>query len=352
MFVGATGRGVLVLGGVLAAACFAGSDARAAGGKVTIASTPPGASVYLDNEVERRGETPLEITGIAAGMHKIRVSLPGRADQRRGFYLTDGGKREFSFTLRAAGEEAPKRVTPRRDPKPDPKPEPREDPSEREKKEKIPKTIDVECPFCRGSKVMDKMGCFTCKSTGYIDINSCSKCEGSRRIDYACPFCAGKGVLASGGKERDCPKCRGEGNLPCPPCRGAGTIRRANPEAARYTTADCPYCNATGFLPEAKCTYCGGDGEMWIGRSDTTTNQGGGGGVLGRSGGRYGTRRQVSCPYCGGEGKGAPLCRRCQGRGFQGYGRTGRPCSSCFGTGLSFIPCRGCSGRAYVKARK
>jgi len=342
MFVGSTRRGLAALGGILAAACLAGPDARAEGGKVTVTSTPPGASVYLDNEVERRGETPLEITGIAAGMHKVRVSLPGRADQRRGFYLTDGGERQFKFTLRTPGEEAPKPVAPRREPSP----EPRDDPPEREKKEALPRTIDVECPVCEGSKVMDRMGCTTCKGTGYIDVNTCSKCDGSRRVDYACPYCAGKGVLVVGGKERECPRCKGGGKLPCPPCKGEGTIKRANPEAAKYAIADCPYCNATGFVPEAKCTFCGGGGDMWIGRSDFGNDQN-----AGRRRG-FNNRRKVSCPYCGGEGKGRPLCRRCRGRAFQGSGKTARPCTSCFGTGLSFIPCPGCRGRAYVRARK
>ncbi|MHC4250802.1 MAG: PEGA domain-containing protein, partial [Planctomycetota bacterium] len=312
MFGRATGCRLAALAGVLAAACLAGADARAEGGKVTVRSSPAGAGVYLDSDEEPRGVTPLELTGIATGLHKVRVSLAGYAVQRRGFYLAPGGERVFSFSLKAAGDDEPKPVAPRREPRPRPEPEPREERPTPEKKEAVPKTIDVECPFCEGSKVMDKMGCSTCRGTGYVDINQCSKCSGSRRVDFACPFCKGEGRLVAGGKERECPKCKGEGNLPCPPCRGGGTIKRANPEAARYPTADCPYCNATGFLPEAKCTFCGGDGEMWIGRSDSGNNQGGGGGVFGGNRGGYGNRRKVSCPYCGGEGKGAPLCRRCQ----------------------------------------
>ena len=349
MFGRATGRRFAALGGVLAAACLAGADARAEGGKVTVKSSPPGAGVYLDNEEGPRGVTPLDIVGIATGLHKVRVSLAGYAVQRRGFYLAPGGERVFSFSLKAAGDDEPRPVAPRREPRPAPAPEEKKPIFEKEE-EAVPKTIDVDCPVCRGSKVMDKMGCTTCKGTGYLDVNQCSKCSGSRRVDYPCPYCRGEGRFVAGGKERECPKCKGEGHLPCPACKGAGTIKRANPEAARYPTADCPYCKATGFLPEAKCTFCGGDGEMWIGRSDAGSNQGGG--VFGGTRGGFSNRQKVPCPYCNGEGKGAPLCRRCQGRAFQGSGKTARPCSACYGTGLSFIPCPACRGRAYVRSKE
>lgn len=345
MFGGATERRLAALAGILAGACLAGADARAAGGKVIVGSDPPGASVYVDSEAEPRGVTPLDLTKMATGLHKVRVSLAGYVEQKRGFYLAPGGEREFDFTLRAVGEDAPKPVAPRREPKPEP--EPKEDRPVFKKEEKTPKTIDVECPVCRGSKVMDKMGCITCGGTGYAGIDQCKKCGGSRRVDYPCPYCGGEGKLILGGKERECPKCKGEGNLPCPACRGSGTIKRANPEAAKYPIVECRYCNATGFLLEAKCTFCGGDGEMWIGRSDISTTQGGG-----AFGGSSGTRQKVSCPYCNGEGKGAPLCRRCRGRAFQGSGKTARPCTTCYGTGLSFIPCPACRGKAYVRSRK
>ncbi len=348
MFCGATGRTVAALGAALAAACFMRAEARAEGGKVIVKTSPPGANVYIDSEDEPRGVTPLEIAELSGGLHKVRVSLAGHADQRRGFYLALDGERQFSFTLSPTSDDDPEVEPWRREPASRPEPAPKdEQPAVREEvekkedtEEKAPKTIDVNCPFCKGSKVMDKMGCITCRGSGYVDGSQCEKCSGSRRAEFPCPYCKGEGNLVRGGKEHECPKCRGKGNLPCPYCRGAGTIKRANPEAAKYPTTDCRYCNASGYVPEVKCTFCGGSGSRWVVRM----GRGGGGGW----GGAGASREELTCRCCGGEGKGPPLCRRCQGRAFQGKG----PCLGCYGTGLAFIPCPVCRGRAFVKSKE
>jgi hypothetical protein len=342
MFSSQTWRRLAVLGGVFAATCLAGTDARAEGGRLVVKSSPAGASVYLDAESEPRGVTPLELSGVATGLHKIRVTLAGHIDQKRGFYLTAGGERKFDFTLEADEVDTPELVAPQDEPRLEPKPEPKKKKPVFKKKVKVPRTIDVDCPYCKGSKVLKEMGCSRCKGSGYIGADQCDTCGGSRRVEFGCPYCKGEGVIVVRGKERDCKKCKGEGNLPCPPCRGSGQIQRINPETAKYPITDCRYCDATGFAKEAKCTFCGGDGNIQIGVANIVRRAGRGRFVGG------GTREKVSCPYCAGEGKGAPLCSRCQGRAYQGSG----PCVGCYGTGLSFIQCGGCRGRAFVRARK
>jgi len=345
MFCGKTWRGGAVLGGFVVTALFMAADARAEGGRLTVKSTPPGASVYLDDDMAPRGVTPLELTGISAGLHKIRVSLAKHDDQKRGFYLAANGKRAFDFTLQPSEGEAPETDVPGLEPEPEPEPE-KKKPAFK-KKEKVPRTIDVECPVCKGSGLLETIGCSYCQGTGYSGSGQCNKCSGSRRVDYPCPYCKGEGTLVVGGAERECPKCKGKGNLPCPLCKGSGTIKRPNPAAASYPTTDCPRCDGTSFLKEAKCVFCGSSGKIWIGMA----NSGGGGRGANRDWGDN-VREQVSCPYCNGDGKGPPLCRRCQGRGYKGSGENARPCPHCYGTGLSFAPCPACRGRGYVRSKE
>ncbi len=312
--------------------CLAGTDARAEGGKLIVKSTPAGASVYLDAEDESRGRTPLELTDIASGLHKLRVVLAGHAVERRGFYLAAGGEREFSLTLGTDDEDAPNPVTPSREPEPRPV---KKKPTF-EKKETVSSTIDVPCPFCKGSKTLKKMGCASCRSTGRADGDKCKKCKGSRRVNYACPSCKGGGTVVFGGRERECSKCKGVGNLPCPPCKGMGTVKRTNPEAARYPTTDCPQCDATGYVQEAKCSPCSGIGKTRAGKR-----------------GKRGKKRESRpCRYCRGDGKTAPVCSSCKGLAYQGSLGAARPCSSCCGTGLAFTRCPACKGHTFVRSMK
>ena len=343
MSCGKTRRMRAALGGVVAAALFIAADARAENGRLIVKSTPPGASVYLDEDAEPRGVTPLELAGVSPGLHKIRISLAKHDDQKRGFYLVANGERALDFTLQPSEGEAPGTNVPGLElvPGPEPKPGPEKKKPAFEKKEKVPKTIDVECPACKGSCLLETIGCSYCRGTGYAGGGQCEKCNGSSRVDYPCPYCKGKGKLVVGGKERECPKCRGKGHLPCPLCKGSGTIKRPNPAAASYPTKPCPRCDGTGFLKEAKCLFCGGGGKIRV--------------IISTSGGTGwgdGIREEVSCPYCNGTGKGPPLCRRCQGRGYKGSREKARPCPHCFGTGLSFVPCPACRGRGYVRSRE
>jgi DnaJ-class molecular chaperone len=332
------GRGLAVLGGVLAAVCLACTDARAEGGRLIVKSEPAGASVYLDAEDESRGVTPLALTDVATGLHKVRVTLTGYSGQRRGFYLTAGGERGFDFTLEANEEATPKPAIPEGIPEVEPAPEPKETKPTVVKKEKVSKTIDVDCPYCKGSKILKEMGCPSCKGTGYTSggWRECNNCEGSRRVDFDCPYCKGKGVRVVSGRERDCKRCKGEGNLPCPPCKGLGTVKRANPEYARYPTTDCPQCDATGYVSDAKCSPCSGSGKR--------PRAGGG-----KKGGKKGGKR--TCAFCKGEGKAPPVCTRCKGRAYQGSVNAAQPCVGCYGTGLAFSKCPPCQGRAFVRSR-
>ena len=59
-------------------------------GTLQINSTPSGAVVYLDDAVQSIGKTPLQLSQVASGTHKIRLQMPMYAGASREAVVTDG----------------------------------------------------------------------------------------------------------------------------------------------------------------------------------------------------------------------------------------------------------------------
>jgi hypothetical protein len=83
-------------------ALIRGIDARVVG-KLTITTTPPGATVYVDSPTSAaRGTTPAELT-IPAGRHPIIVELEGYETETREQAIKGGAKATLDIPLRAKG---------------------------------------------------------------------------------------------------------------------------------------------------------------------------------------------------------------------------------------------------------
>lgn len=221
-----------------------------------------------------------------------------------------------------------------------------------------PKTIKAQCPVCKGSGLMDRMGCARCQGDGFAGVDPCPTCGGSRQVPYKCPTCKGSGKLAVGKTERDCPSCRGKGAPPCPFCKGKGEIERLNPAAHNGPTETCARCRGSGFEAHARCIRCA-SGKINLTSWEDDAGQGGtvivgpGGAVVPGAGRRTNmTTRQETCPFCGGTREGQPVCRRCQGRGYAGPRGGEYPCLGCFGRQVLHVPCSGCGGRGWNPAAR
>jgi hypothetical protein len=298
----------------------------AAGGtaKLIVTSNPPGATVFVDGR--ETGLTPATVD-LATGPHEVRITLAGHHDETRAVRIAPGSNSLTVDLLAEAATPAPAAA-----PAPVSAPAP-----------EIPKTIDVDCPGCKGTGIIKQIGCTTCHGDGHVMATSCSKCGGALRIDFPCPYCQGRGVLTAGGRSAECRFGDGKGYLPCMGCKGTGKIQRPNPEAAGYATESCPTCTGSGYVEqEVQCRKCGGRGVMVSAVGSQYWSPGTGG---------VRTTRTFSCPWCGGDGKGPPLCGACHGKGYVGGDRQPRPCPRCLATGREFVRCPSCGGRGWVRAR-
>jgi DnaJ-class molecular chaperone len=323
--------------------------ARAAGtGRLFVKSKPSGAQVFLDDEEEPRGKTPCILRKIPPGTHVLRARLDGHQDASKEIEVQEGalGRASFAFTAGPGGEgeagAAPD--TEETDAPPEPAGAAEADDEAdaltetgdaSSEEDETPKHIEVDCPVCDGSGLLQWMGCAACNGSGYDGYTRCGECNGTRKVECNCPYCRGEGVLVRGGSQKDCPKCRGKGKLPCPMCRGKGKLKRANPEFSGKPTMPCPYCDASGFDSNARCLRCSGQGTH----------------VSGERSGRIFTYVKVDCPFCGGDGKGPPVCRKCRGAGVVDIKKNPAPCQPCFGTGRLFRPCKACRGQGWIRAR-
>jgi len=68
---------------------------------VTILSTPPGASAYIDEKL--RGKTPMTLM-LPVGKHNLRISLPGYQDLRKAVTVEETMEYPLSFQLKSGGE--------------------------------------------------------------------------------------------------------------------------------------------------------------------------------------------------------------------------------------------------------
>jgi len=296
---------------------------------LTIESRPPGATVWFD--AVERGTTPVKIDGIAPGKHMIVVMLDEHDIVEREVELAAGANERLRLDLvRGGGADAPARETPGGDDA-----APAETATENEADE-VPKTIKVNCPYCKGSGLIKTMGCARCGRTGRAQGEECSSCGGDGSVDTQCRACAGRGTVIAGGREYECRHCKGKGYPTCVACRGTGSVEKPNPAAADGPTKVCDSCKGSGFEQRLRCGFCRGQGKLDVA-----------GGGRGERFARL-FRVQPQCPLCGGDGFGPPLCKRCRGRGSFGSGDHAKICPSCMGTGHAHGPCRACRGRGYV----
>lgn len=87
----------------------------AAGGTLEINTGAAGAPVFLDGQAV--GVTPLKLTGVAAGVHKVRVEAPGTEPWEREQTVVDGGLTRVELDQLAATPPpapAPSPAAPRR----------------------------------------------------------------------------------------------------------------------------------------------------------------------------------------------------------------------------------------------
>lgn len=68
------------------------------GGVVTFRTTPPGASVMIDNEFI--GKSPITSFPISKGSHSLQIVLNGHLPENQQIYIGEGGNEEFSFYLK------------------------------------------------------------------------------------------------------------------------------------------------------------------------------------------------------------------------------------------------------------
>ena len=341
------------------AVCLAGAARRPCAAEsgpchLLVISRPPDAAVYIDGK--ERGWTPLSLMGLAMGAHEVRVVLEGHQPWTKRVSLRPGAKTVTAELKRegAARPEAPRAgrragaVSPRAGGGSDargeeaPRPEPRAAPGERasgdkkddgENEEKVPRTIEVPCPGCKGSGLITQTRCHVCGADGFVGFIICTGCQTTGMKKYVCPTCRGQGSVVARGKEIACRACRGKGAPPCPACRGTGKITRPNRAAASYPTVACLSCEGDGYEKHGKCKRCAGTGKKKV-----------------EEGGYY---RITSCRFCDGRGTAPPICTLCRGRGGSspsGPRRIYFPCMKCCGTGHLFAPCRTCRGRGWRRA--
>ncbi len=65
--------------------------------RLTVVSTPDQAKVFLDDDYQ--GRSPVTVTGLRAGAHKLRVELPGHAPLTRDITLANGGETTEEFQM-------------------------------------------------------------------------------------------------------------------------------------------------------------------------------------------------------------------------------------------------------------
>ena len=88
---------------VMATPASAGTATVPATGSLTVRSEPAGANVYLDGEKE--GTTPVTIPDIAAGTHRLLLTLPGYGDTTQTVTIAAGVPADVTVTF--AGKKAP-----------------------------------------------------------------------------------------------------------------------------------------------------------------------------------------------------------------------------------------------------
>ncbi len=168
----------------------------------------------------------------------------------------------------------------------------------------------VECPNCKGSKVVTCPECYTYRG------GNCKKCKGTGKVPD--PRCNGTGI---------CQTCHGSGKIECKGCNGTGFVTVVD---RIYET--CPSCKGSGKVNSYQCSKCGGSGKIikTIERQEQHLECRGTG--------------KINCPECNGTGR----CPRCSGTGKI-------TCSNCRGTGVcpfcngsGIKTCPTCVGFGYV----
>jgi hypothetical protein len=67
--------------------------------KLTIVSSPENARAFIDGDYQ--GKTPVTVSTLSAGEHKIRVEMPGHAPLIRDITLSNGEERTEEFSMKS-----------------------------------------------------------------------------------------------------------------------------------------------------------------------------------------------------------------------------------------------------------
>jgi len=251
--------------------------------------------------------------------YAVRLSQPAQAE------APEGTPREGT-SARASGEGGKEASKPSASAG---EPPPTEGQKKKAREERTPRVVDVPCPCCRGAGAIKEIGCSTCECDGYNGILNCADCDGEGRREHQCPACRGKSAVTHGSRTSRCARCL------CPMCKGRGKVKRPNPKAARTPTGVCVGCSGGGYEQHEKCVWC-------VGTGFTTATT------------RPGYYINITCWVCKGDKVCAPICRKCNGKGYRGPSGPLRRialCIRCAGTGHLFELCTTCGGRGWNPVR-
>ena len=314
--------------------------------KLTIETTPPGATITVDGV--DAGKSPVDTNTAGPGEHKVHAKLAGYTDAEKTVRLFEGVNDTVRLKLEKAGATPPPPVTTPAVPLVQPKvtEQPVDVQPVKPEKPAIDKTskfIDVDCWMCGGKGTMATLPCLECLGIGMKDGHQCFSCGGQGRKPGICPACHGSGLVLANNSQGQCAACLGKGKPMCPRCKGTGKVKVENPDIQKLPTMPCDACAGSGRVTDAPCTICKGAGTF---------------GVVGDGLAR-------PCFYCRGTGKAAPPCTTCNGTGVVSETRTiirgilGRSetvtntyiCQVCAGTGCAGKSCPKCKGKGWVTVK-
>ena len=311
------------------------AELRAKPAMLRIHVVPDKAKLYVDGAPVEAGRA----TQLAPGDHTVRAEYGGHEPWERTVTVRPGRTVPVDIRLREIREEPAGAPEPEHKVAEKPQeetPAAEDTADEGEEAEGVPRFIDVSCWVCEGTGHIQTMGCPDCGAKGFQGFFPCQTCTRTGRVPAVCSLCRGAGVVSKGGKQIECPRCKGEGKPVCPYCKGTGKVPQRNPASYKGKTKPCPQCDATGRIIRIKCSFCGGTGQER---------------TVGGGRGRWGRGLQIPCFYCKGEGVAPPPCLKCQGTGLVGPNNNRVMCPMCYGTGQRVIACPVCKGRSWIPAR-
>jgi len=177
----------------------------------TITVLPPKVSLYLPRKSVYIGFPPFDLSGGEPSGGKYS----GKGVKNNRFYPQEAGGGNHEITYTYFGFSAQDSIVVN-------------GPKERR--------VNYNCPRCHGTDRVScdpNVTCTRCFGDGRLWDRKCSECDGTGRVRTAWKMWMGK---------RDCPECKGSGNIykKCSSCKGTGKEK-------------CPKCKGTGYAP---CPLC------------------------------------------------------------------------------------------------